>query len=205
MELKECIEKRTSIRNFTDEPVKKEDLMEIVRRAGLAPSINNQQPWKFLVITNKDLLKKMAISISKKIDSIPVNESSRAILVKSQVEWYSTFFQDAPAVIVLVMHPYEDFLEKGAKITHDELNRIRNYPDMQMAGACIQNILLTAVDLGYGACWMSSPLTAKEELERLLNIQEPWHLISLVALGKPAEDKEPSNKKPLEEIIEFIE
>jgi nitroreductase len=52
MELKEVIEKRVSIRTFTDEPVAVSDIKEIIKRAGLAPSINNSQPWKFIAITN---------------------------------------------------------------------------------------------------------------------------------------------------------
>ncbi len=205
MELVDSIEKRTSIRDYLNESVNPEDIKEMVRRAGLAPSINNQQPWRFIAITNKEVLKNMARSISDKIMSIPANESSRSLLVKSQVEWFSTFFKNAPAVIVMAMHPYEDFLEKGARISHDELNRIRNYPDMQMAGACIQNILLTATEMGYGACWMSSPLTAKEELEKILGIEEPWHLTSMVSLGRPAVEKAPTNKKPFGEIFEVID
>lgn len=205
MELKEAIEKRTSIRDFDFEDVDNDSLREIVRRAGLAPSLDNQQPWKFIVIKNKDLLKKMAIAISKKIEEIPSNESSRSMLIKTQVEMFATFFKDAPAVIALTMHPFETILDKGSKLTPDELNKLRNYPDMQSAGAAVQNILLSAVEMGLGGCWMTSPLTAREELETLMNIEKPYKLISFVALGKPKKDKKPSNKKPLEDIIEVID
>ena len=59
MELKDVVEKRASIRMFTDEKVNIEDVKEMIRRAGLAPSINNSQPWKFLTITNDDTIEKM--------------------------------------------------------------------------------------------------------------------------------------------------
>lgn len=66
MELKDVIEKRASIRMFSDEPVVTEDIREIVRRAGLAPSINNSQPWKFIAITNIEMIEKMGRIVQKK-------------------------------------------------------------------------------------------------------------------------------------------
>jgi len=205
MELKDSIEQRRSIRKFTMEEIDLNDLKEMVRRAGLAPSINNQQTWKFIVIKNRDLLNTMAKAVSKNIAEIPSHNSEISKIIKSQVSFYATFFKDAPAVIALIMHPYESYLEKGTKYSHEEINRLRSYPDMQSAGAAIQNILLSAVDLGYGACWINSPLTAREELEKILNIDPAYHLVSFVAVGKAAENASPSNKRPLEDIIEIFE
>ncbi|QKK00494.1 MAG: hypothetical protein HND40_13405 [Ignavibacteriota bacterium] len=67
MELKDVIEKRSSIRMFTDEKIPIEDIKEVIRRAGLAPSINNSQPWKFIAITNKDIIDKMGKIVQEKV------------------------------------------------------------------------------------------------------------------------------------------
>jgi nitroreductase len=50
---------RRSIRYFDDKQVTKDDLTELLDVAHLAPSIENLQPWKFHVITNEDLRKKL--------------------------------------------------------------------------------------------------------------------------------------------------
>jgi len=205
MDLKQSIEKRTSIRNFTDEKVPVEDLKELVRRAGLAPSVNNYQPWNFYAITNKEVLSKMAIKVSEKIKDLPSNQSIASKNVKSQVEWFATFFENAPAVIAMTMDDYESVLEKGVDISHDEINKLRNFPDMQSAGAAIQNMLLSAVDLGYGACWLSAPMMAKESLEEILSIKSPHHLIAFVAVGKPTRELQVKSKKPLDEIFKLID
>lgn len=47
---------RHSSRAFTDEPVSKEDLETMLRAAMQAPSAANEQPWEFVVITDKSLL-----------------------------------------------------------------------------------------------------------------------------------------------------
>ncbi len=205
MDLKQSIEKRTSIRNFTDEKIPVHDLKELVRRAGLAPSVNNYQPWKFYAITNKDILSKMAVKVSEKIKQIPSNKSIAAKNVKSQVEWFATFFESAPAVIAMAMEDYESVLEKGVDLSHDEINKMRNFPDMQSAGAAIQNLLLSAVDLGYGACWLSAPMIAKESLEEIIKIEKTYHLIAFVAVGKAVRDLQPKTKKSIDEIFKLID
>lgn len=205
MDLKHAIEKRTSIRNFTDASVPVEDLKELVRRAGLAPSVNNYQPWRFVVVTNKGVLSKMAVKVSEKIKQLPSNTSIVSKNVKSQVEWFATFFESAPAVIAVAMEEYESVLEKGVNLSHDEINQMRNYPDMQSAGAAIQNVLLSAVEMGYGACWLSAPMMAKNELEKIMSIENPYHLIAFVAVGKPVRDLQAKSKKSIDEIFKLID
>ena len=201
MEFKQVLEARTSVRTFKTDKVLIEDLKEMVRLAALAPSINNYQPWKFLVITNKQLLQKMALIVSGKISALPSNNSQSAGNVISQVEWFATFFREAPAVIALVMEKFETVLEKSVTLSPQEINRMRNFPDMQSAGACIQNMLLAATDLGYGACWLSAPMMAKDELEKILEIHESSSLIAFVAVGKPLHPAKPKIRKNLDEIL----
>ncbi|MGM0532755.1 MAG: nitroreductase family protein [Bacteroidota bacterium] len=205
MELQKAIENRTSVRSFKDTPVPVADLKHLVKMGGFAPSVNNYQPWKFYVITNHNLLGRMAERVKKKIEEIPENKSIASENIKSQVEFFSTFFEDAPAVIALSMEDYESVLEKGVDMSHQDINILRNYPDIQSAGAAIENILLAAVDMGYGACWLSAPMMAKEALEELMGIGEPYHLMAFVAVGVPAKDIKPKEKKPLEDIFELIE
>ena len=48
---------RRSIRKFTDEQVKDKDVKDILDAAMSAPSAGNQQPWEFIVITDREILK----------------------------------------------------------------------------------------------------------------------------------------------------
>jgi len=47
MDLVSVIEARTSVREFNSEPLDMDSIREIIRLAGLAPSINSYQPWKY--------------------------------------------------------------------------------------------------------------------------------------------------------------
>lgn len=205
MELKLAIESRTSVRAYKSEPVALDDLKEMIRLANLAPSVADSRPWEFVIITSKKLLDDMARKVARQIENIPENESIAAKNVKSQVEWFATFFQDAPAVIALAMTNYESVLEKGVVMDHEEINRMRNYPDIQSAGACIQTMLLAAVDMGYGSCWLSAPMVAKDTLEKMLGMDEKFKLIAFVAVGKPERIPAKKPARDINEIIRIIE
>jgi nitroreductase len=205
MELKEAIEARTSVRAFSVEKVDLEDIREMVRLAGLAPSVNNYQPWRYIAILNRDLLNSMASVVAEKIESLPSSKSIAARNIKNQVTWYSTFFKDAPLVLALVVKPYETVLESGVEMSHEEINRLRNYPDIQSAGASIQNILLSAVDKGYGACWLSGPMFARKEIEHMLNIRMPEKLLAFIVVGRPKNKPRSKEKPNLADSLEIIE
>ena len=51
---------RVSIRKFQDKPVEPEKIEKLLRAAMAAPSAGNQQPWEFYLVTNRDLIQKLA-------------------------------------------------------------------------------------------------------------------------------------------------
>lgn len=59
---------RRSTRKFTDQPISKEILKEIVDAALHAPSGCNKQTWQFTVITNKDMISRLIQAIGKELE-----------------------------------------------------------------------------------------------------------------------------------------
>src|SRR5574344_1413894 len=55
----DAIFKRTSVRTYTDEKITKEEIDQLMKAAMAAPSGCNAQPWEFIVIQDKNLLKKI--------------------------------------------------------------------------------------------------------------------------------------------------
>ncbi len=60
MELKEVIRQRQSIRDYEDRPVPEGKLTNILEAARLAPSANNRQPWKFVVVKERKRRQELA-------------------------------------------------------------------------------------------------------------------------------------------------
>ena len=182
----------------------------MVRLASLAPSPNNSQPWQFVAVSRQSLLKEMAAAVRAKLGSmLPAAVSETARHARQRVEWYSTFFGDAPLAVAVVLMPYESVVQDAleeSRLTGAQVNAMRGQPDVQSLGAAVEHLLLAAADLGYGGCWMSGPLVAREALERLLGISPPGRLAAMVAIGRPAGAAHtPRERKAVDEILRVIE
>ena len=62
MKFEEVIEKRRSIRKYKDTPIPRNDILKILEAARIAPSASNRQPWHFIVVENKETIRKLAKS-----------------------------------------------------------------------------------------------------------------------------------------------
>ena len=60
MNVYEAMKARRSVRSYQDKPVPEEVLMRILEAARIAPSAGNRQHWKFVVVTDKEIRKKLA-------------------------------------------------------------------------------------------------------------------------------------------------
>lgn len=62
MEALEAIRKRRSVRKYTGESIPREDLEKIVDAGRLAASGSNQQPWDFIVVTERTMIEKLKVA-----------------------------------------------------------------------------------------------------------------------------------------------
>ncbi|MFH1351197.1 MAG: nitroreductase family protein, partial [Pseudomonadota bacterium] len=56
----ELLKKRRAIRDYEERDVPLDMVKEIIRRSCLAPSSGNRQPWKFIIINNKAVIKRLS-------------------------------------------------------------------------------------------------------------------------------------------------
>jgi nitroreductase len=207
MDFKTVVEQRTSVRKFTDESVPVEDITEILRLASCAPCVGGAEFWKFIVITDQSLLRQVAEIVKSKYDTlIPHDNDLVTGNVRHAIEKFASVIGGAPTVVAVLTEPYEALIDKvleQAGSGHEEMNKMRNFPDIQTVGAVVQTILLSAVNAGYSGCWLSGPMIAKQELSQLLDIPKGTQLSAFVALGKAGEKNYPRVKRPIEELITF--
>jgi len=209
MEYIDLLSKRVSVRKFTNKVIPDKDVAEIVRRASLSPSVANSQPWKFIAIRNTGILSQMSEVVINKYDDLLENSSlEMKELILTRIKTFSTFFLDSPVVIACMCESYRstiDDLLENTMYNHEDINAFRNHPDIQTMGAAIYSMLLSSVDLGYGACWLTGPMVARSEIEEILDIHHPDRLIAFVALGEPAYVPPTKPHKHVADILRFIE
>jgi len=62
MDALEAIRKRRSVREYTGEPIAREDLEKIVNAGRLAATGNNRQPWDFIVVTDREMIEQLKVA-----------------------------------------------------------------------------------------------------------------------------------------------
>ena len=175
----ELVRGRRSIRKFLDKPVEKEKILACIEAARLAPSADNVQPWRFLIIDDPDLLTRF----SKKIFS--------------GIYFVTKFAAKAPVIIVILARPDIIANKIGKQIQNIQFYLI----DIGIAG---EHIVLQAEELGLGTCWLGWFNTRKTR--RFFNIPKKYKIVSLMAMGyykkKPLHEKKRRN---IDEIAWFNE
>jgi len=199
----ETIHARRSIRKFLDKPVPREDIEKILEAAIRAPSGSNAQPWHFIVVEDRNLSRAMREAVDKKMDEILAwpETKGRERYVEAY-RYYFTFFDQAPVVIAVLGRDHQTIVRKVMR-EHGVAGRKAPGSSHQSVAAATENLLLAATALGYGTCWMTGPLIAAEELERLLGVEEPWYLVALIPLGHPAQSPNPRPRKGLEKVVSW--
>jgi nitroreductase len=206
MDLFEVIRNRKSIRRFKQTSVLDEDVKKILDAGRLAPSANNTQPWSFLVIKDKEILKKMAGAVREMVDRMMpyAEDEKQAQRLCSYKGTYYTFFENAPVVIAVFMEGYDagtDKLLARMGYSAEDIKRLRPLPGLQSVAAAIEHMLLAIHALGYGSCWMTGPLVAQEAFEKLLGYGEEKFIAALLPIGVPDEHPQARPRKPLDAVI----
>jgi nitroreductase len=210
MDLFDAIGGRKSIRRFKEAPVPDEVITKILDAGRFAPSANNTQPWSFLVIKDRRVLKAMAAATREMIDRmIPFAESEKqAQRLAAYKSNYYTFFEHAPVVVAVCLEEYDagtDLLLARMGYAPWDIKRLRPLPGLQSVSAAIEHMLLAVHALGYGSCWMTGPLVAQEAFEKLLGYGQERSIVALLPIGLPDEDPPSRSRKPLKEIMKLVE
>jgi nitroreductase len=65
-------------------------------------------------------------------------------------------------------------------------------------------LLLVLHKMGLGAVWMTGPMQAAGEIEKILKVPSDMNLVAFIPVGYPAETPEPRPRRPVEEVCEII-
>ncbi len=173
----QLVKSRRSIRRYLDRPVEREKILTCIEAARLAPSADNVQPWRFLILDDPDLIAQFAKEVF------------------SGMYFVSKFAAKAPVIILILAR-----LDIIANRIGKQIQNIHYYYiDSGIAG---EHIVLQAEELGLGTCWIGwfNPRKAR----KFLKIPRKYKIVSLMAMGyyekKPSREKK---RRKLEEIAWF--
>ena len=222
MDLEQAMRERRSIRGFTDKPVTREMLEEIINLANRAPSSMNTQPWHLHVLTGEPLNQVRMGNQTRMMEGVPPSREiqdhgayegvhrDRQIEIAVQLfeamgierdnkekrlDWVMRGFRqfDAPVSIVVC---YDKSMEPGGTIAHFDL------------GAVTYGLVLAAWSKGLGAVINGQGIMQSPVVREIAQIPDDQIIMTCVALGWPDEEFEAnavvSRRRPVENLTRFV-
>jgi len=178
----EAIEKRRSVRAYKSDSIPRDLLKRIIEAGNQAPSGMNSQPWRFVVVEDmvlhKKLLETVVPNAKKLLEPLKESNPERYQLIMSRYdELEDPVYYSAPAIIFVI--------------------GVGTYADLSCPLAC-QNMMLAAYSLGIGSCWVQfgSLVTGNNDITEALDLKEGEKIFGPVLLGYPKAVTEPPEKKP---------
>jgi nitroreductase len=169
--------KRYSVRNYKTIPVARETMNRCIEAARLAPSACNSQPWKFIVVDDPELLKKL----------------SRAAF--EGILKFNHFAFDAPALVLIVSERQKAFAKIAGWVKR------KSFSQMDI-GIAAEHFCLQAAEEGLGTCmlgWFN-----ETRVRKTLSIPRPRRIELIISVGFSADDTIPEkNRKSIDEILTY--
>lgn len=176
MELQTVLEKRRSVRRYLDKPVSKDDLVEIIEAAILAPSWKNSQVTRYYIAQSADVLQQVK-------EALP--------------EFNYNNVKDAPVLIVTAIVLNRAGFERDGQASN-ELGNGWGYYD---CGLQNMNLLLKASEKGLSTLVMG--IRDAEKIKQIFHIPEDQSIVSVIAVGYGAMQPEMPKRKSFEDIVQY--
>lgn len=190
----ELCNRRRSVREFSNEPVERAVIEQIIKAAGTAPSGAHKQPWHFCAIQSQDIkLKIREAAEQEEYENYHGRMSDEWLkdLEKFGTDHIKPFLEIAPWLIVVFKEVYG--MSEGGKET--------NYYVNESVGIAT-GMLLSAINAA-GLVSLTHTPSPMNFLANILDRPKNERAYLLIPVGYPAEGVEVPNieRKPLEEIM----
>lgn len=153
------------------DPVSREDVLKCLEAARMAPSACNSQPWKFIVVDDKEKLMEMADAA----EGLGMNKFTRSV----------------PVMVAVVLEKMNATARLGSLLKHKDYSML----DLGMA---VEHFCLQAADLGLGTCIMG--WFDEKRIARLLGVPRRKRIPLIISLGYPENPTRRKVRKPVEEM-----
>jgi nitroreductase len=207
-DLHDLMRTRRSVRRFRPDLPERAVIESLLASAVTAPSASNKQPWRFLVVENRDAIGRMAAAVREAVDRIAVAVEPQFEAAFRAYGDYFTRFELAPLVIVALSQPLTLLTTlTGPRLADDDRRRVVAMErDSGLIGTsmAMQNLLLAAHAAGLGASGMTGPLVAADGIREILHVPQAWHIAALVPLGYPDEEPVPTARKSVDHVTRWV-
>jgi len=195
-DLASLIRERRSVRAYQARPVAREVLEQMIEAAGWAPSPHGRQPWRFVVLTRPEPKARLAEQMGETWQRNLQMDGQSAEIVALRLEKSRQRILNAPALIMPCL-----YLEDLDHYPDEQRQADETTMAIQSLGAAIQNMLLTAYNLGLDTGWMCAPLFCPDVVCAALELDPRLIPQALITVGYAAADPKRRARLPLDRLI----
>ena len=185
MNVTDAIRQRRSIKRFTDRPVSRDEIQQLLAAATLAPNHRLTQPWRFHVLGPEARYAYGAALGERKAKKAATPEAGRALRDTVANEHRAL---PAMLVIALVKNDNPEIAEE----------------DYAAAMMGVQNLALTAVSMGLGTHIKTGGVMTDPAARAAAGVGDDERIIAVVNLGKPDEVPPPKQRNPVESCTSWL-
>jgi len=210
-EMLDWLQSRRSVRRFTERPIERAVLERLLLAATSAPSSTNRQPWRFAVVTDPNVKRRIASVVRAKTQWLQevISRGHHAEDFGAYGDFFFEPLEAASALVIPQYRPYPDQLAGFIRSGRGDLSAFQTPDAMQpehcATSAAVMLMLLQARAEGLGACWMAGPMVAKAEVQQLVEVISPYEMLGVVALGYPAETPTAQPRRSLTRVVRWFE
>jgi nitroreductase/NAD-dependent dihydropyrimidine dehydrogenase PreA subunit len=195
--LQRLMASRRSCRNYTEQPVDRALIEDLVKIGTTAPSGTNSQRWTFTIFPTRVAVNSFAHLIGgyfKRLNTLAANTFFRTALTLIGKGELAAYYRDHYESVRKALEEWEQ--EKKDRLFHDATAAIivGSQPGascpMEDALLATQNILLAAHSMGLGSCLIGFAVAAMKKdpsIQRTLGIPAEEAIYAVIALGHPDE------------------
>lgn len=180
----DIIKKRRAIvpRLYNDEPITRAEVETILEAANWAPTHRRTEPWRYKVIMG-DKLEEFGEFMAERYKATAAKYSERKHAdVKEK-------FLRSKCVILICMQK-------------DPKERVPEWEEIAATAISVQNMWLTASEMGIGSYWSSPDL--RHEVGKIVNLNEGESCLGFFYMGKYDVEIPEGSREPISEKVEWL-
>ncbi len=196
MSVFDAIAKRRSIRSYKPDSIPADVLDRLLNAIRLAPSGGNQQPYKFIIVQDKEIKAKLAAACRW----TPGAPKGHEFIAEAPVAIVACG-SDKGAISRFYREPGQTTLAPGRDVPAEIDRSGAGYLNLMAidAAIAIDHLILAATEEGLGTCWVAA--IDELEVKKLLSVPEDMRVLAVVPVGYTDSWPEARPRKPLEEIF----
>ena len=178
MDFKTLLLNRRAIREFQDKEVPLSVVKEIIQDTCLAPTASNGQPCRFVIIQNKDLIKRLSDEGKKNFLSIIANNPDSPLRKYEATLKDATFnvFHNAPCLVYVIGPKKHPSLDVDCALT-------------------VAYFMFSATSRGLGTCWIGQGANIRDpKILNEMGITDDYRIVAPVIIGYPVSIPEASER-----------